>query len=535
MSIDYQIYFTIVEEGETKGEISLNENYRADAVENDEHPEFAGNGSKLPLPDVLVIPDQIGTTEVTSLAPGMFYRNDRVREIVLPTTIREIPAYFCANAINLRTVNGMERITSIGKGAFGCTRIKNALFPNLETMGSFAFTGCGYLRNADIGTVSVIPKKAFANCALLNKVIHKEDEEAKVSIGTDAFRNTRSLRELPLLAYVNKVEDGAFFGSRISTSVPTEGLLGTRAFPTFDNKADFWTGVTFTPCCNRIVTKFSQNNASWADQTFLLDTWGPEEEYKYPKSCAMFAVMHIHSAITGNNYPQPNDFMTELERNGLSEFRYYNNWPGQFHNVARMFEALGYRTEVHGADSDLSREDYKAMVDELTQGAYIYAQISGTSSWNGNWNVTEPDGGHAVVIYGINDLGEVCVLDSNVLHEHFYDVGYEEDVDIYTYTIPYQNIAGSSSNFVIVYPNGFTVTTRPSELPASVNATVITTNSEVEKLPEGKEGCLTSYNLSSNPADAIEEWQPNGSSKKYVRHALDTENWSIWYVVASTI
>ena len=135
------------------------------------------------------------------------------------------------------------------------------------------------------------------------------------------------------------------------------------------------------------------------------------------------------------------------------------------------------------------------------------------------------------MIYGINDLGEVCVLDSDVLHEYYRADGFEQGTDVYTYTIPYQNIVGPSSNFVIVYPPAFTAASLPSALPTGVSVSTITADTEWATLPEGKEGCLTSYNLSSNPADAIEEWQPNGSSYKYVRYAKTTEHWSEWYVV----
>ena len=435
---DHQCYFDITSDGE----VSLKPSYRGTGAST--YPASVGNGSSLELPKPLIIPDVINNIEVATLAPGMFYDNERVVEIILPPTVTAIPEYFCRDATNLRVVDGTERITSIGKAAFGATRIKKALFPSLTTLGAGAFVGCAYLEIADIGKVTTIPKQTFANCAFLREVVGGEDV---ISIDTLAFYYTRHLRDLPLLAHVTSVADYAFFYSRVCTSLPKSDTISSKAFPTSDNSTDFWSGVKFTPCRNRVVTKLSQLNPAWKDEYPLVDTTA----ITYRNACSIFTAMHIHSAITGKYYSDPREFVDELKSDTeLEKFLYHDKWPGEFTNTSDFFEALGYRTSAHGSGdgNDLTVDDYKALTTALAQGAYVYTQAALQTNWANDYF----DGGHAVMLYGINDLGEVCVLDSSILHEGYRETGFEPDFDVYTYTMPYQNIVGPSSNFVIVYP-----------------------------------------------------------------------------------
>lgn len=435
---DHQCYFDITSDGE----VSLKPSYRGTGAST--YPASVGNGSSLELPKPLIIPDTINGIEVATLAPGMFYDNERVVEITLPSTVTAIPEYFCRDATNLRVVDGTERIISIGKAAFGATRIKKALFPNLTTLGAGAFVGCAYLEIADIGKVTTIPKQTFANCAFLREVVGGENV---TSIDTLAFYYTRHLRDLPLLAHVTSVADYAFFYSRVCTPLPKSDTISSKAFPTSDNSTDFWSGVKFTPCRNRVVTKLSQLNPAWKNEYPLVDTTA----ITYSNACSIFTAMHIHSAITGKYYSDPREFVDELKSDAeLEKFLYHDKWPGEFTNTSDFFEALGYRTSAHGSGdgNDLTVDDYKALTTALAQGAYVYTQAALLTSWASGYF----DGGHAVMLYGINELGEVCVLDSSILHEGYRETGFEPDFDVYTYTMPYQNIVGPSSNFVIVYP-----------------------------------------------------------------------------------
>ena len=510
--------------------LNLHTDYRAALVPSEKHADYCGNGSEKELPDTLIIPSVFMEEEIGGLAPGMFYRNRRVRKIVLPNTVTTIPADFCYLAKNLREVHNTEHVIKIENSAFGYTRIKKTCFPSLTTLGEEAFLTCAYLESADIGSVTEIKCKTFKNCALLREVIGEKVE----TIREQAFVNTRSLRYLPLLEHVTNIGDHAFFYSRISEyNLPENCTLGSNPFPMNDNTTDFWTDVKITPCINKIRTKLSQINSAWGTTPYLLDD--PSKNYRID-GCPLFSTMHIHSAISGKYYSHPDEFIKELKQKGLSKFLYKANWPGHFENVAPLFRALGYHTEVIGTDTTLSKDDYQTLVPALAAGAYIYTQVGTYDDYaHGAY-----DRGHAVVLYGINELGEVCVLDSDVLHETFRSGGLEPGIDVYTYTMPYQNMVGPGSDFVIVYPpkeepsvewtgsaaaNMFTSASLPSEYPE--NQVTISRVIGDDGLPGSGQGILTAYRVGTK---AYRTFVPQGKAALYlqVQDPKMNDSWLGW-------
>ena len=493
--LDHTNYFSIHTSGNNRGQAYLNPDECGTNYEN--------------LPDVLRIPDMIAETEVTSLASNMFASNSRIKAIKIPKTVKTIPVAFCQSATNLRAIYGTEQITAIGSSAFWSVRIKEARFPNLTELGTGVFIGCAYLEFADIGGVESIPERTFANCGLLREVIARNKV---TSIGTLAFYHTRSLRELPLLADVTQVGEAAFLGSSINTSLPVIGDIHTTAFPVAKHTTNFWSGVPFTPCRNRITTKLSHLNDAWKTHP-LLEQNGTRT---YGNSRALFAVMHIHSAITGQYYSEPAEFINELNSKDITECL-NDDWTGVIDNVDNLFKALGYQTEVHGKDAPLSSKDYKALVDSLAHGAYVYTQVQEEDSANNP---------HGVAIYGINDLGEVCVLDSYTLHENFRESGFEPNIDIYTYTTPYQNITAPNRDFVIVYPtkdepsaewtfyapdNAFTAASKPSDYPE--NRVTICRVVGDKGTPGAKNGIMTAYRVGDS---AYRTFMPDTEAALYL-------------------
>lgn len=391
------------------------------------------------LPERLVIPDVVDGTAVTGLRPGMFYNNERIIEITLPDTVEQIPSHFCTGAARLRSVRGTERIRSVGSSSFAYTRVEKLSFPNLTEVSSGAFGACCYLYSIDIGKVTMIPAQTFMQCCLLSTV---KGGESVWSIGSQAFYYTKNLKNLPLLAgMTSAVPDGqtasigdyAFFGSRIQFDWSTlEGTVtfGSRATPVMDNTTDFWTGAVFTACENPLGIRMSQRNAEWSNQPC------GQTGVTHNEGCAMFAVMHIHSALSGKMYEHPDEFVAELEAIDAS-FVTAAGWPGQFQNVGSVFTALGYNATVYA--DQITKASYEAMCAALARGAYVYTQVS-TKDY--------VDGGHAVAIYGINSGGEMLVLDSDLLYERYRPTGLDDSV--YVYRMPYQNFVGPDSNFVVV-------------------------------------------------------------------------------------
>jgi hypothetical protein len=90
----------------------------------------------------------------------MFCYNERVKSIVIPKCIRELPKGFARHAINLTNILGTDNIESIDTACFYETSLKKAAFPNLKALpepGS-QFCYCPLLTTIDIGQVVNIPK-----------------------------------------------------------------------------------------------------------------------------------------------------------------------------------------------------------------------------------------------------------------------------------------------------------------------------------------------------------------------------------------
>ena len=76
------------------------------------------------------------------------------------------------------------------------------------------------------------------------------------------------------------------------------------------------------------------------------------------------------------------------------------------------------------------------MLDALAEGGYVHISQGTTSDVNS---------GHAVIAYGVNEIGELMIADSAPMTNR---VGvYNEN---FTYQISLQNMTGPDSNLVIV-------------------------------------------------------------------------------------
>lgn len=401
-------------------------------------PEYQNGGSKnAELPAKIVIPDVVNKTAVSGLQAGMFEGNIVVEEITIPSSVTEIPNRFCAQARNLKAIHNTEQITKVGDRVILKTQVKKAIFPSLKEVGSGAFAEGNFLYIADIGdNITDIPEGMFRNCPLLSLV--KGGASVK-KIGAQAFYETRNLKNLPLLVSVTSIGDLAFYKSRIQFDWDSleNCTFGARATPVIDNTVKYWEGFQPEACENRIVTQMSQTNAEWRNKPF------GNSGKLYEVGCAVFAVLHIHSALSGKLYNHPDEFAAELEAIN-EDLVTIGSHPTHFSNVAPMFKALGYedeKVEVH--TEAINSTLYQKVCNALKNGGYIYTQVS-TPVID---DATSIDDGHVVVIYGINSNGEVLVLDSATANWGFEEFGGET---AYTYRMPFQNLTGPSSNFVIV-------------------------------------------------------------------------------------
>ncbi len=384
------------------------------------------DGSKIDeLPEEIVIPEMIGNTAVAGLQKGMFYFNYRVKKIVFPDGVTAIPDCFCNDARSLRTIENTEHVRSIGVRAFRDSGIDKALFPNLKEMGVSAFQQCKYLTLIDIGNnITSIPDNAFWGCGNLSRVVGGAGVK---SLGARSFVLCYRLKNLPLLANVTSMSDWAITSSRVTYDWDsmTGCTFGTNATPVIDNTTEYWTGSTFTPCENPLNSLFDQQDPRWKNEPF--GTSG----YTYTQCCAVLALLHIHSALSGKTYNSPIEFEEELTQLGtvdMSSIPGYSSW------VNDTAKALGYKTTY--VTGNITAADYQNILDKLAAGAYVYLAIG---------NLANINGGHAVVLYGVNDIGEVKAVDSDFGY-YLVNGGYRAE----TYELPFQNVTGPSSDFVII-------------------------------------------------------------------------------------
>lgn len=389
------------------------------------------DGSKIDeLPEKIVIPNVIDGTAVAGFQAGMFHCNEKVKDITIPEGVEELPTYFCRDAYNLKTANGTEGITKVGQSAFAYTRIEKLLFPNLEELANGAFAACNYLYSIDIGDkITEIPAQGFQQCLLLSRV---KGGNKVTKLGNQAFYYTANLKNLPLLTQVTSIGTNAFYRSRIQfdwDSIKGQCTFSDKATPVMDNNTDYWTGVEYTPCENRIVTVMSQKNAEWKDVEF------GETGYTYYNGCAVFSILHIHSAFTGKVYNHPDEFAEEVR--AINPKYVTTNHPRDFDDAVSLLADLGYKVTPYVNDD--SRESYQAICNALAKGAYVYVNVSTANDVNG---------GHAVVLYGMNSIGEVLVLDPDCMYERYRATGITDDTQ--KYRIPFPNITGPMRDVIIV-------------------------------------------------------------------------------------
>ncbi len=386
--------------------------------------ENGGEGSSIgDLPEKLVIPEVIDGTVVTGFQDAAFAMNSRIKEIVFPITVTEIPNALFRSSTNLCSIKNTEQIKGVGKFAFERTKIKKALFPNLTQLGNQAFAYCSLLFTADIGSITTIPKSLFLMCANLSCV---KSSGNITEVGDYAFECTYNLKNLSFLPQLTKIGNYAFFNSRVQFDWSTlpANALGTYSTPIADNSTDYWSVCTYEACENRLVSLFNQRDPEWVNEVYGTTT------DKYETGCSVCCLAHIYSAIENVSLSSPKDFESVLASIDPSLL---GKHPKTIANAKAILEALGYSvTHYDGGTQARLQEVYNA----LKEGAYVYHYSTTQGS--------EGEGGHAVVLYGVNGIGEALVADS--------DAGchYVNLYDLCTYRIPIQNITSQNCDFLVV-------------------------------------------------------------------------------------
>lgn len=145
----------------------------------------------------IIIPDEVDGVPVIGIDEGAFEGNEKLREIVLPSSLRTVEANAFNSCINLTEVVFPSTIEYIGDGAFfGCESLERVVFgENLRFIGHNAFSDCGALSEISTIYAEEIGMQAFYACDKLESIVLEDSVD---KIGMAAFYGCTAVKSLEI-------------------------------------------------------------------------------------------------------------------------------------------------------------------------------------------------------------------------------------------------------------------------------------------------------------------------------------------------
>lgn len=176
---------------------------------------------------------------ITELADNVFYQNDTLEEVVIPSTLKKVGNYAFYNCRNLKKIIIPSSVEELGEGAFEyCTSLQSVTIPStlteikrhafyqctslndlkfmlpstVKTIGPSAFSGCTSLSTITIpASVEDINEDAFENCSKLSNIIILTGEKNSVTVGKGAFEGCTGLKVFNVPVSVTSIGSHAFW------------------------------------------------------------------------------------------------------------------------------------------------------------------------------------------------------------------------------------------------------------------------------------------------------------------------------------
>lgn len=435
------------------------------------HIEAGTKNSELPAH--LYIPTEVDGIVVTAVAFGIFDGNSAFQYLYLSPYITTLPNQFCYKAANLLGIHNTNGIIHIGNGAFSYTPLESVEFPSLFTIGIGVFRNCAYMYQCDLGgRITEIPANTFLHCARLRTLLGVQNVR---KVGDFAFAYTRNLRKLEFLrddVPLRSIGRQAFFSCSVdfdwwgipenTTNVEndTSTIMGefstAKAFNPKVNGVGWWEECTTTKCANPTPTSLSQ--------TYVKDRDVGKSGFKYANGCCLFTLIHAYSGITGRIF---NDIVeVETLLRSIIDTEYDNGTGNLLDNfgkpttnqwMVRAAKALGLFIDTNTDDEKdgvgeddtgkITRVNVQKAYDALADGKYVMLAMV---------NSRTAMGGHVSLAYGINDNGELLILDSAT--ENLNDIKPVNKAERYTSKIeyicdedPYSGNANALPDIVIIW------------------------------------------------------------------------------------
>lgn len=164
---------------------------------------------------------------------------DILEEVLLPSTLTQIPNNSFYNYGNLATCPLPTSLTSVGLEAFFKTKITGEInLPNLTTLGGGAFTYTSITKILSLGSITTITNSsnwlsspntrtgAFAECRSLQEVVLPE---TLTTLGNGSFANCVSLHTINIPQSIVQMGGHTFWMTQLSGTVNLPNLLSLGA------------------------------------------------------------------------------------------------------------------------------------------------------------------------------------------------------------------------------------------------------------------------------------------------------------------
>lgn len=196
---------------------------------------------------------------LTGIGTNVF-QNSGLTAIVIPESIRTIPAYAFDGAKSLASVSLHQYVTNIGDSAFAGTGLDGEDVVNIltscasnVTYGTGLFGHCENLVSISIPTsMTTIPRGMFANCTKLANISFPA---SVTSIGESAFSGCTALTNVTLPNSLNSIGDSAFKGCQFtSITLPDSLGEGTTTTPIGASAFENCTALTSITIPKNVLT-----------------------------------------------------------------------------------------------------------------------------------------------------------------------------------------------------------------------------------------------------------------------------------------
>jgi len=222
---NYQYQVEKVMVGTTPGEVTMIDR-RAGRAETD----FVDGTGKLDIPETVTVSyeDEVYTFNVAAITAKAMQDHATATSVEIPARLKEIPANCFNGCSNLQSITFKtgSQITTIGKGAFATTRIKNFDFSpctKLLELPNGVFAESGNLTNSYIEEITLPGGTQFKhiNGALqylteLTTINNLENSNLQELIA-ESFKQCAKLKTLSLPASIKYIDATALQGSAIET------------------------------------------------------------------------------------------------------------------------------------------------------------------------------------------------------------------------------------------------------------------------------------------------------------------------------